>query len=354
MKDAYTPKAEDWLLNIVDKGKKLLNGVKTQWISFDFANTPAAATPLRIIDEIQELLRREWPTGKQLRILVDRLDDSWDASADSKHSLTGLLKATNALNYAFPQKLICTVFIRSDIYGNLVFGDMDKLRQNEEMLYWSAEELRNVVSERVRVSLGLPDAVPSSQIWSSIFSNRTYRSKASAQKYITDRTFKRPRDMILFVRFALEQAIKSGHSTIEPEDTRLAEEQRYSQSKLKDLLIENEKRYPFVRGLLESFSGSLHKISMPDLNSRVVSFIQKYGIKEEASTIIRLMFTWGVIGVKKQGRSGVSHRGGAHFFYYYDDPAINPLSEKVFYIHPSLRHYLNISEKRERREVFND
>ncbi len=350
MKDSYLPKKESWFLNLVEKGKAILKGTKTQWISFDFGETITAATPLRIVNETQELLKKEWPEGKTIRILIDRLDDSWDASNDAIYTIIGLLKAANLINTTFKDKVIVTVFLRSDIYDNLYFDDQDKLRQYEDLLLWNNDDLKAIITERIRASLNLSE-IDSSEIWSNLFSNRLYRSKAPAEKYIIDRTFKRPRDMISFVRFAIEQAIKNGHAVIEPSDTRLAEEEKYSQSKLKDLIIENQKQYPFISDLLNSFSGCLHKISIEDIKQRIDTFINRHNLTQEANIILRLLFTWGVIGIKKQGRAGVKHRGGVHFFYYYDDPSINPLAEHTFYFHPALRHYLNISEKREKRRI---
>lgn len=349
MNDAYIPKKETWFLNLIEKGKSLLSGIKTQWVSFDFGETSSVSTPLRIVDETQALLQKEWPTGKIIRILIDRLDDSWDASPESIYTIIGLLKAANLINTAMSGKAIVSIFLRSDIYDNLFFDDQDKLRQYEELILWSQEDLKAVVAERVRVSLNLPSGTSSAEIWSNLFSSKVYRSKASADKYIIDRTFKRPRDMISFVRFALEQTLKNQHSVIEPEDTRIAEEEKYSQSKFKDIVIENQKQFPYVKKLLDSLSGSLHQISSDDLRERIASFIRQHQLKEDTISILRLLFVWGVIGIKKQGRAGVKHRGGAHFFYYYDDPSINPLAERTFFIHPALRHYLNISEKREKR-----
>lgn len=328
MNDAYKPKRESWFLNIAEKGKALLKGIKTHWVSFDFGETSSVATPLRIVNETQELLMKEWPEGKTARILIDRLDDSWDASEDAMYTIIGLLKAANLINTAFANKVIVSVFLRSDIYDNLYFDDQDKLRQYEELLLWNNDDLKGIIAERVRVSLSLGN-VDLSQIWSNLFSTKPYRSKAPAEKYIIDRTFKRPRDMISFVRFALEQAIKNEHSVIEPSDTRLAEEEKYSQSKFKDLIIENQKQFPFISNLLNSFSGSLHTISIDDLKKRISPFISHHRLEHEVTTIIRLLFIWGVIGIKKQGRAGVKHRGGAHFFYYYDDP-LNPLFWYLF------------------------
>ena len=347
MKDAYVPNQDNWFLNVVDKIKKILSGVKTHWISFNFKETNIVATPLRIIDEIKSLLHNEWPQGKQMRILIDRLDDSWDASKESEQLIIGLLKAANELNAIFSGKIIITIFLRSDIYDNLFFDDQDKLRQNEETLYWNSDDLKAVVCERVRVSLGLnePD---NNKVWQNLFSPKAYRSRASAEKYIIDRTFKRPRDIISFVRFAIEVAVRNGHSIIETNDTRIAEEEKYSQSKYKDLIIEYQKQFSYIKDLLDSLSGSLHKLFKDELLKRLECFIENNKLHVQPVQILRHLFIWGVIGVKRQGRAGVKQRGGAHFRYYYDDPSINPLAYNAYYIHPSLRYYLNISEKKEK------
>lgn len=347
MQDAYSPSQDNWFLHIVDKIKKIMSGIKTQWVSFNFDATSTIATPLKIIDELKLLLIREWPNNYKVRILLDRLDDSWDASKESQYLIIGLLKAANEINATFADKIIVSIFLRSDIYDNLFFDDQDKLRQYEETIYWNKDDLKAVVCERVRVSLKLEN-FEIEEIWRNLFSKKPYRSKASPEKYILDRTFKRPRDVISFVRFSIEMALRNGHAVIEPTDTRLAEEEKYSQSKYKDLIIEYQKQYQHIKDLLDSFSGSLHKLSQNELKKRINNFIQTRNLTDQPVQLIRQLFTWGVIGIKRQGRAGVKQRGGTNFFYYYDDPSINPLAHDNYYIHPSLRYHLNISEKREK------
>lgn len=347
MKDAFVPNREDWFLNVVNKTKEIVSGIKTQWVTFDWGETGTVATPLKIVEEIKILLIKDWPHGKKIRILIDRLDDSYDASKASQNLIIGLLKASNEINASLSGKLIVTVFLRSDIYDNLFFDDQDKLRQYEETLNWNKDDLKAIISERVRVSLNL-GVTDNNLIWQNLFSQNTYRSKAPAEKYIIDRTFKRPRDIISFVRFALEMAIRNQHPVIETADTRTAEEEKYSQSKYKDMIIEFQKHYPYIKDLLDSFSGSLHKLPQIELLRRLDKFIEDNKLPVQSVQLLRYLFTWGIVGVKRQGRAGVKQRGGAQFYYYYDDPSINPLAYSDFYIHPSLRYYLNISEKREK------
>ncbi len=68
MQDAYVPSNDNWFHQIVSKGKQILSGVKTQWVSFEF-QPGSSSTPLRIIDETQRLLLREWPKKREIRIV---------------------------------------------------------------------------------------------------------------------------------------------------------------------------------------------------------------------------------------------------------------------------------------------
>ena len=331
------------------KSKNLLKSVKSEYLSFNFG---PEGTPLRIINEIQDLLICEWPSDKCIRILIDRLDDSWDASEEAKYLIISLLKAANRINGLFKGKVIVTIFLRSDIYDGLYFEDQDKLRQNEEILRWDNEDLKAVVCERVRVSLGLDRSISNPIIWNNLFSPKRYRSKASAEKYIIDRTFKRPRDIISFIRLALEVAVRDNHSCIEPLDTRSAEEDIYGQSKYKDLIIENQKQYPYVKDLLDFMSSSPLKQSREELLEKLTRFIEVYAIREkQPNQLLKQLFQWGVIGAELRGGTGIKHKGGTRYVYYYENPSINPLNFKTFHIHPSLKYPLNIREKRELKSI---
>lgn len=347
LKDSFIPGKDNWFYNLIEKAKNFLRGIKTEWISLDWGQPGTVATPLNINEEIKSLLLKEWPAGICARIIIDRLDDSWDGSEDAQNIIIGLLKAANEINSTFNGNIIVTIFIRSDIYDNLYFADQDKLRQYEEVLSWNSEELKSVICERVRVSLDLPEK-NCSKIWSTLFSSSPYRSRSTSEKYIIDRTFKRPRDMISFVRFCIENAIKNRHNSIEPSDTQSAEERNYSQSKYKDLIIEYQNQFPFIKDLLDSFSGTLHNKTKDELITHLTNFIEQKKLEYTPIQLIRSLFIMGVIGIKRQGRYGIGQRGGAHFFYYYDDPSIDPLREMHYYIHPALRYYLHITERRDR------
>jgi hypothetical protein len=114
------------------------------------------------------------------------------------------------------------------------------------------------------------------------------------------------------------------------------------------LIIEYQKQIPYIKELLDSFSSSLHNQSKQEIEERIQKFIGEKNLTITSSNLIQQLFIWGVIGVKRQGGASVNRRGGTHFCYYYDDSSIQPLKFDDYYIHPSLRHHLSISEKREK------
>ena len=346
-KEYYNPSDNNWFLNITEKAKQILEGVQIDGFSFDFGSS--VGTPLKIVNELKVILKSEWPKSQKITVLFDRLDDSWDATDDSKYLLIGLFKAAAELNSFFKDMLSCIVFIRSDIYNNLIFDDQDKIREYEQQIIWDSESLVKLICERVRVSLSSEKT--DEDIWNSMFSEKSYRSKASPEKYLIDRTFKRPRDIISLVRSVVEKAIENNHDRIETTDTRLVEEEKYSESKYKDLIIENQKQYPYVKDLLDSFSSRLHIITMEEIRELCDTFIQKKKIDSSPDQLIRFLFNIGFLGIKRKGRAGVKQRGGESIFYSYDDPTLNPLSYTEFYIHTAMRIYLNITEKRKQKVV---
>jgi hypothetical protein len=343
LNDAFKIEKKNWFFTIVDKIRK--TGIKTEWFEID--DIKKNDTPLRIINEIKDTLFKEWPDNTKVRILIDRLDDSWDGSKEAEQIIIGLLKASFDFNSSLKNKVVVTTFIRSDIYDILFFHDQDKLRQYEELILWNSEELKQVVCERVKVSLNIQ--IDNNLLWNSLFSQKKYRSKANAEKYIIDRTFKRPRDIISFVRMSLENAVKLKHSVVEVIDTRTAEEEKYSKSKYNDLIIEYQNQFSNIRNLLDSFSGELHKIAKQDLLEKLKKFVDDYKIEQQPVQILKTLFSIGFLGIKRRGKAGVQERGGTKFYYYYDDASINPLNFNEYYIHPSLRYHLNITETREKR-----
>ncbi len=318
-----------------------LKGIETPWFKVEFNEPRPRERPPRAMEDlvskmegIMTILQQGWPAGKVVRVLIDKLDDFWDVSFEWKEAIIiGVLKAAYELNGSLRDMLVTTVFLRSDIYDALSFNDKDKMRQYEEHLSWGNEELKKVVCERVRVSLGLHEA-EDNQIWDALFSPNSW---APSEKYIIDRTFKRPRDIISFVRSALETAITNGHRVIMPSDVKSAE-RRYCAGKYIDVISEYKPQIPYIEGLLGAFHDCQYKETRVALLSRLEDFSRRQQPPiDTADLLLNRLCAWGVLGAKYRGRIA----------YSYDGLPAGRYGEYVF--HPALRPDMGIKTRGTRR-----
>ncbi|WP_222115538.1 P-loop ATPase, Sll1717 family [Kocuria palustris] len=229
---------------------------------------------------------------RQLIISLDRLDDSWDGSEESRSLLVGLLKAAKDLNDRLRGREIASglrvnVFLRSDIYDNLEFDDKDKHRQLEESIAWSPDLLKEMVNVRLPDGISIED----------IFEPGEMRGSISPFNYIVKRTFLRPREVIQF----LDECVNtSGRDSVEisKDEIRSAEE-RYSKWKVDDLRQEFNKAFPDFGRLLECLRQERHRYdSLEDLERLIEKkdpeLFEKYGSRR----LLETLFDYSVIGVR--------------------------------------------------------
>jgi hypothetical protein len=287
--------------------------------------TPAA------IDALFELLNivlQEYG----LVILLDRLDDSWDGSAESKTLLVGLLKAAKDLNDRLGLNeddagLSVIVFLRSDIYDALQFDDKDKHRPTEDHITWSTTELREMVGRRMPPDVEVSD----------LFEVGEMRGSIAPFNYILKRTFLRPREVLQFLEECRREA---GYSVTEisKDDIRAAED-RYSHWKVDDLKQEFRKVYPFFDFLIDAFRNELHRYDSfaeveEMLKAKIPSVVQELGFQR----ILDILYEASVIGVR------VSNAGSPRF----KSEKVNSTlpGEGAVYVHQSLLKGLNVREAR--------
>lgn len=342
----YKGQKDDFIQGIL----KRVRGVQVAGNGIEIEGEKEPISPLTLCNALEDALKVEWPDEISVRILLDRLDEGWDASEQSKNLLIGLFKAVKDINGALEGVCQVTVFIRSDIYESIIFGDKDKFRESIERIRWTDEELKRLVCMRIQVSLKLHDTTTDG-IWYTVFKNMEYKSRASPEKYLIDRTFKRPRDILSFVRFSLEMAVANGHEKIISDDVYEAERSEYSKSKYEDILIEYKDQYPFIKTLLDRFSNQRHELSKNEIDEILDDFISSEQIRSlTKGDLLQLLYGIGFLGFKKVGNAGIGKKFGTHFFYYYDGEELKSEINE-FYIHPAFRKHLGIVGKRNSKET---
>lgn len=271
-------------------------------------------------------------------ILVDRLDDGWDASPEIKNMLAGAIKAARALNLRYgransPRPVI--LFLRSDIYNELAFNDKNKISGTIEYLEWDDDELLLVIKQRIARSLSLPQA----SAWEAIFSPEQMRQRAFISSYMLKRTMQRPRDIIAFSKYCRDAAVKEKHQRIETSDI-YEGEVGYSRHIFDELADEIHKQIPDFATLFRSLRLlGYTRFKFPSWLAAERQ-IQPGITVDLAGQRLKVLFDFGVIGVPRVG----GRRGGSTFEFAYQDRYLDPRFDSDLVVHPSLRKHLALRD----------
>ncbi len=272
-------------------------------------------------------------------LFLDRLDDAWDASEDSKALLIGALKAAREINSTLGAKgspAAVLVFLRTDIFDLLLFNDKMKMAQDIEYLDWDEDSLCEVLEARIAKSLNISKA----RAWDSAFSGDPMRQRATIRSYMTRRTMYRPRDMIRFALCCQETASSAQHQKVETIDV-YDGESRYSQEMLDELIDEMHKQVTDAREILEV----LREVESQRFKER--DWLDAYARRFPASTeghakaALGTLFEFSVVGVPKAG----GRAGGTKFQFRYEDRLLRPNFTAQMVVHSGLKKVLSMKDR---------
>ena len=174
-------------------------------------------------------------------VLVDNLDKGWPVRGASEIDIMiirTLLEATRKLQRQLEERDVdfhSLVFLRNDIYEHLVRETPDKGKETTITLDWPDPEVfKEMVRQRMESSIKLSGTFDN--IWPAEFDN--YIGTQDSFTFVISRTLMRPRDLLSFLRKAVEVSINRGHERVRQDDLRAAEEE-YSRKTCSWLLVLN-------------------------------------------------------------------------------------------------------------------
>ena len=271
-------------------------------------------------------------------VKLDRLDDGWDATDDSKMLLAGVLKAARDLNSKLrrtgkPPAVL--TFLRSDIFNELRFNDKNKMSADIEHLEWTDDKLLEVAALRIARSL----KVSAPKAWETVFSTANMRQRARISSYILKRTMGRPRDMIAFCLKCQEVAVDGGHRVVETQDVYDAEV-FYSKHIYDELDDEMHKQVPANRTLLQALK------TLGKTRFTLDQWIEVLRKREPAITAdaarerLKVLFDYSIVGVTRVG--GIQR--GTTFQFNYNNRLVEPDFTAEMTVHPALKKELQLAE----------
>jgi hypothetical protein len=268
-----------------------------------------------------------------LLLLVDQLEQVWSAEAESNSMVIGLLLAAKHAVGVYGRAVRCLLFLRSDIYDSLSFGEGDKFHGDELRIAWTDGGLRDLALARARASAGTE--LSAERLWREIFPARVRGEETAA--YLFSRCLPRPRDVIQFLNLCQETAwLTHGRDRITEEDVLQAGRQ-FSAWKLKDLAQEYLVAHPFLERLFPLFQNTGYVVSRAALGSRVDAaagtlrgLFPAYSEALTLSGILDVLHAVGFLGVRRG--SDVVFAGGGEL-------PVQP-HEDEFHVHPCFRQAL--------------
>ncbi len=264
-------------------------------------------------------------------VLLDRLDESWDGTAESKTLLVGLLRAAKDLNNKFgfdgDHGLRVLAFLRADIYPMLRFDDKDKHRAFEYSIAWTPAELRQMIEAR------LPEQVNVEQI----LDPEKMRQSTPPFEYIVQRTFLRPREVIQYLNEAKSRGDED--ATFISKDNIKDSELTYSRWKVDDLKQEYSKAVREFPECLETLRQGVHRYeSLAELEEHVSKKKPRLTETHGPRWIVDQLFETSAIGVRPNKSGSIKYKS--------EDGDLELPLEGALYVHHGLRLGLNITEKR--------
>ncbi len=323
--------------SLIKTAGQLLKGIKSFNVSaFGFGAGLTRATEEQPVTPqiIESILAAIAAVAQEIGIVIalDKLDDSWEGSDQSKQLLIGLLKASKDINDKYKGEsigsgLAVIVFLRADIYEGLSFDDKDKYRATEQSIDWSPDLLRDMVQER------LPEQVSASEL----FEPGEMRGSIAPFNYIAKRTFLRPREILQFLDECIRRAGLNA-TLITKENVREAEE-KYSSWKVEDLKQEYRRLYPEFEEIVETLRQAQNRYDTFDefemhLRSRAPDLVGRLGVRR----VIERLFNASAIGVRLAD-------AGSPRFRSEDSDLMLPAVGAI-YVHQCLYKGMSLREKR--------
>lgn len=293
----------------------------------------------RLLSYFEQIFKENVGDTKFL-IILDQLDENWLSDEIKEYSkiLINLINVCRSISIddSLSDNLKVIPFLRTDIYDSLRFNDKNKLLQDSSIIIsWDNESLDDMFFERIKKYSPEDFTINTETKSGSIFEVSFVKQGTPPFKYITRRSFFRPRDIIVYFN-----KIREAHT---PNKTGLYTSKSLydaatdaSSSIYGEIIDEWSNQFPDIERLLSV----LQTINVETFNYG--EFVAKHQVEFSSATEgerrrdLSFLFSNSIIGQKKQGR----------WEYTSSLPNFKMNIEKDFRTHQSLKYRLQLVESR--------
>ena len=225
-----------------------------------------------LISDLRRNLGDALASKNCLRVLVDGLDEPWVLGEHLGYLaelIGGLLEVAKDVPDSFrssssrikPVNTKITILLRSDIFAFVrhLVAEQDKL-PIERVTWDDPQQLLSVLEERML--LDAPKDRKIEEVWSTLFPRMV--NGLSCTEFLLSAVLPRPRDLIHFVKSAVNIAINRRHDAVMPEDLISAREQ-YSLHAFRSILNEDDPSRGLLEEVLYEFVGTSDNLSLREI-----------------------------------------------------------------------------------------
>lgn len=271
LEEVYYRHVDRGVLDFSERLNKLVEKVVVRFDEQGFNNITQRVLTESIfrvdIADLRESLEDFLTSKESVWILIDNLDKGWSDLGAEKEDIAiirCLLDASRKLERQFLRikvKLHFVIFVRRDIYDLLIAQTSDRGKEAVANLDWADDELlKKLIGNRLRLKGRLDGDF--TEIWRNI--SEAHVGGVDSFMYMVSRSFRRPRDLLNFLKKSLQLAISRESGRIREADIRDAENS-YSEDMFNDLYYEIHDVHPNFSEILYQFLNSKRTLSYEDL-----------------------------------------------------------------------------------------
>lgn len=280
---------------------------------------------------------------KKIFLIFDRLDEAWvtDYVGQSKEIIAGLLNASEYSLKKFNAQVRPIVFLREDIFSTLEINDKNKLAEDcSSTLKWNEGSLEQLVLKRVNYYASQAGASSINSL-QDLFDRKEMRSRTSPVKHIFNRTMCRPRDIVAFLKRAIEdsQASYQELPTIDgliKADSIYSAEPGYSDYLFGELSDEWRNQMPQFPDYLAILENLRYAVISSDELGKALEIKFATTDRNIVRSAIRFLFENSIVGFKV----GDSPIWRYKCFY----PVQGFTDSSIYKVHPGLIKHLGLTE----------
>lgn len=281
----------------------------------------------------------------KILIALDQLDENWLQGEIEEYSkvLINLVNTCRSisLDVDLKDKLKIVPFLRTDIYHSLRFNDKNKLFQDSAVVIsWDTESLDDMYFERIKKYAPVNFTIDSDKKSGNLFEFNFARQGTPPIKYITRRSFFRPRDVIVYFNKIREchQLNKTGlYSSSELYEA----DREASASVYNELIDEWSNQFSEIKSLLSVLQTiQVETFSYQDFSEKYNNeFLEATDSQKREH--LAFLFDNSIVGQKKQGR----------WEYICSMPNLKMNIVQEFRTHHALKYRLHLIESRPNQAV---